>query len=222
MAEYKQSFKRPFTDGRKFLVGCILYMIPIVNVITSFFALGYVLRCARRAMVNDYRLPEWDDWGEMFVKGILATVISIIYMLPALVLGYLFGGKELLISMATMDFTSGFNAQLIIPLVFMLLASYIIPYAILSFVDVGRFESAFKILKIAEKAFTLRYFAPWLAAFVYGSILFSVAYILNFYLSSTIVLPFIISAVAMFINGVTSMSILGGAYKELERIYFKM
>jgi len=82
MVNYTEAIKRPFTDGKKFLIGVLLNILPIVNLLV----VGYTLECAKSAMKKKYKLPEWENWGDYFVKGLLATIIGFIYMIPALML----------------------------------------------------------------------------------------------------------------------------------------
>lgn len=59
------------------LIGIVLYL-PLF---------GYMVEIARN--VRDRRaplLPEWDDWGGLFNKGLMVFAISFIYTLPILVL----------------------------------------------------------------------------------------------------------------------------------------
>ncbi len=222
MVNYPNAFRRPFTDTRKMLLGSFLYMVPFVNIITGFFVSGYTLSCAKKAMVDDYQLPRWSDWGALFVTGILAFVISMIYFLPAFILAYLFGGTDLMLGMMGITAMPEFSNFFLIPLVFMIIGTYLVPYALMIFVDEGNFKSAFaKIIPIAEKVFTLKYLVPWLVAVIYSGIVLSAAYFLNFYLEFTYVLPFIITGFALFITGVTAMSIFGALYTDIERKTFK-
>jgi hypothetical protein len=67
---------------KKVLIGGIVTIIPIVNLI----AVGYGLRVLKNvSRGDDQPLPEWDDWGGDFVKGILVAVAGFIYSLPAII-----------------------------------------------------------------------------------------------------------------------------------------
>ena len=87
----EQAFTFPFKDrkwGSKFVIGSLLilvgYVIPIIPLI---FVAGYVIRSMRHTVdTGASSLPEWDDWADLGVKGILCAVLSFIYLLPGLVL----------------------------------------------------------------------------------------------------------------------------------------
>jgi len=79
--DYVKALKRPFSDTRKFLVGTILGMIPIVNLTV----IGYTLNSTGLAEDNGNRdgLPEWTNFVELFMKGLGTVAIGIIMLLPA-------------------------------------------------------------------------------------------------------------------------------------------
>jgi len=63
----------------KILIGGILGIIPIVN----FAVLGYVVETLRNvAQGLDRPLPEWSEFGEKFVKGLVVLIIYFIYTIP--------------------------------------------------------------------------------------------------------------------------------------------
>lgn len=90
MVKYAEAIKRPFSDWKKLGIGGLMYLIPLVNIITGLFAYGYGLLCAKTA--KEKKLPEWKNWGDLFVKGLLAAIIGIIYFIPAAIVGALVGG----------------------------------------------------------------------------------------------------------------------------------
>jgi hypothetical protein len=75
--------------GVKVLIGSALYfanfIIPIVPAIPLF---GYFGRIMKRIIVQDEdpELPEWNDWGALFLDGIKLFGALLIYLLPALIL----------------------------------------------------------------------------------------------------------------------------------------
>lgn len=75
-------------DGgiRKLLIGGVLMFIPIVGWACVG---GYALRTMRAISEGESTLPEWTDWGDLFVKGLLLWVVSIAFEVPGLILGRL-------------------------------------------------------------------------------------------------------------------------------------
>jgi hypothetical protein len=81
MVNYEESVMKPFTDIRNLIIGLVLSLIPIVNftVVT-----GYLLECSGLGRNKpSKKMPQWEDWTELFIKGLKALVISMVYMLPA-------------------------------------------------------------------------------------------------------------------------------------------
>lgn len=67
---------------KKIAIGGLIMLIPILNLV----ALGYVIRALRNAREGRaLPLPEWDDWGDDFVRGLLITIATFIYTLPMLI-----------------------------------------------------------------------------------------------------------------------------------------
>ncbi len=77
-----RAFTYPFEDEdwlQKMLIGAVLNLVPVVN----FIPMGYGLRQMKKVSEGqDLPLPEWDDWGGDFVKGLLMFLATIIYTLP--------------------------------------------------------------------------------------------------------------------------------------------
>jgi hypothetical protein len=73
--------------GIGFLVGLAgLLLSPIlIGVIAFVFLAGYCLDVTRNVIRRErYPLPEWDDWGGFFVKGLKITLAILIWSLPLL------------------------------------------------------------------------------------------------------------------------------------------
>ncbi len=66
---------------KKVAIGGVVTMIPVLNLVAT----GYGLRVLKNvAEERAEPLPEWDDWGGDFVKGLLVALGSLIYALPAI------------------------------------------------------------------------------------------------------------------------------------------
>lgn len=66
------------------------FIIPLLPMILVY---GYTLQVMRQAIDGEeLSLPEWDDWGRLGKDGLWATVVGLVYLLPAfLVFGFGFG-----------------------------------------------------------------------------------------------------------------------------------
>ena len=77
MVDYQSAFEKPFTDIKKLLIGILFSIVPIIN----FFARGFILECSGLGKTKpSKKMPEWKDFGSLFVKGLLYFIITIIYL----------------------------------------------------------------------------------------------------------------------------------------------
>lgn len=78
-----KSITYPFEDkewAKKLLLGIIISIVPILN----FAWIGYMLRTMRNVYDGaETLLPDWSEFGDKFVKGLLVSIASFIYSLPA-------------------------------------------------------------------------------------------------------------------------------------------
>jgi len=84
--DWGKSFTSVFDDQEwvaKVLIGGILGLIPIVNLAV----LGYMLRVIKNAADGAEKpLPAWDDFGDYFVKGVMAVLGALVWAIPLILL----------------------------------------------------------------------------------------------------------------------------------------
>lgn len=69
----------------KFLVGAVLLAVPVAH----FFACGYLYELVNRARRGEpAELPEWEDWGRLFVNGVAAFVVFLVFAVVPLAVAY--------------------------------------------------------------------------------------------------------------------------------------
>lgn len=89
MVNYGEAVKRPFTDWKKFLVGLLVGLIPILGAVVL---VGYGIeasgvRKAKRSRSKRKALPKWgNNFWRFFEQGIKAYLIPAIYMIPTVVM----------------------------------------------------------------------------------------------------------------------------------------
>lgn len=207
---YTEAFKRPFEDIRKLIIGCLLNIIPIIG----FFATGYTMKAGEITLKNKKDLPEWTDWGRLFVDGLLAFVIGVVWFLPAIILiviGAIGVGATALLSggaLTATDVLATLGLPVIIALVLGLIAMYFVPLAVMGYVSTRKIGEAFKIGTILRKGLKGKYFIVWLVSFVVGMVLSLIA-------SMTYVLSIILSPAASFISMIIGITLVASIYKEL-------
>jgi len=238
MTNFGEAIKRPFTDFKKLLIGALFFMIPFVNLITGLFATGYALNGAKTAMKKKYAMPEWADWGKMFVNGLLGGVIYIIYMLPALIIfiiglissitlgigvsiGTLVNALVSNDSAAIANAISGmigvsglFLVTFFLAVLLVLIAAYVTPMAIMAFIATDKFGEAFNLKAVFGKAFRGNYFVAFLISLLYVIALAVIAGILDLILAITIIGPAVVNGFYTFIVTVTLYTIFGEVYAE--------
>ncbi|MBI2549491.1 DUF4013 domain-containing protein [Candidatus Woesearchaeota archaeon] len=227
--DVEHAIHRPFSDAKKLGIGVLLSVIPLVNIITSIFVSGYLFYCAQTAMKKKKPLPEWKDWGDLAVKGILVFLIWIIYMLPLVVVAIILLGSTLL-KIGSMMVSPAQEAMpmvaqvlgtigfaLVFLILLLLLTFYIIPAAILRFVAYGNWKSAFAIPEVFKEAFTGTYASAWFMAAFITLVLGVINGLLNFALMITMVLPFVVTAFISTVSGIITMTLFGQAYAEIKK-----
>ena len=87
------ALSKPFSNITNFVIALVLYIIPILNIITI---PGYFIRIANRTMNKDDSMPGFENFGELIIDSIKYIVISIVYMIPAIVVFVIALGSILL------------------------------------------------------------------------------------------------------------------------------
>ncbi len=89
-----KAFTYAFEDENwvlKVLIGGVLLFLSFL-LFPPLFVGGYMIETLRNvALGTTEKLPEWDDWGAKFTRGILSLLIDIVYQLPAILLGLCLG-----------------------------------------------------------------------------------------------------------------------------------
>ncbi len=226
MVDYNAALKKPFLDVKNLIIGILLSILPIIN----WFAVGYMLECTglTKRKVSLDKSPDWTGWGSLFAKGFFSFVIGLVYMIPALIILFftvisvvfnviqqvgfenLVGGTDQVL-IANWDkiwpILGAVLPYIIIMVVLIILASYVIPVAIMNYIANDRLGKAFAFGEVFRKAFTGKYFVAWILAMIISGI---VALVLGF-------IPWIGGPAGSFIGGVMSYTILGQVYREIKR-----
>lgn len=84
--DWGKSFTYVFDDKdwvTKVLIGGILSLVPIVNLVV----LGYALRVLKNVVAGaEQPLPNWDEFVDYFVKGLVSMLGALVWALPLIVL----------------------------------------------------------------------------------------------------------------------------------------
>ena len=209
--DFNLAIRRPFQDVTKLIIGCALNIVPIVN----FLSMGYVLKSGSMTLKGNNKLPEWQDWGDLFVKGLFSFIIGLIWLIPAIVLGAI-GGGAAFASVLTAGVSGGLSlgglagAGLLFLLAGLLglIAAYFLPIAILGYVKTDKFGAAFDFSTVFKKALSGEYFVAWIISVVVALVLGIVGGIIPY-------LSIVLSPAASFISMMIGITLIGSVYNKL-------
>jgi hypothetical protein len=132
---YTKAFSFMFEDQNwivKIILGAIFNLLTLVLVGIPFI-FGYLLEVAKNsAEGKEIPLPEWDNLGEKFVRGLVYLIILIIYSIPGMILVFI----------PCVKFCLG-------PLYFLALG-FILPYITVRYAQTGSFEECFRFNQIID------------------------------------------------------------------------
>jgi hypothetical protein len=135
MINYTRAFSFMFEDKNwvvKILLGAIFNLLTMV-LIGIPFILGYLLELARNSSEGrEIPLPEWNNLGDKFIKGLIYLIIVIIYSIPGIILSFI----------PCVKYCLG-------PLYFLAL-SFILPYITVKYARSGSFEDVFRFDEIID------------------------------------------------------------------------
>jgi hypothetical protein len=72
--------KYPSTDWKKVIILGILFVISFL-IVPAFFAMGYTFRALKASIAGSDELPEFDEWGDMFIDGLKVFIVNIAYFI---------------------------------------------------------------------------------------------------------------------------------------------
>jgi hypothetical protein len=130
----------------KIVIGGILLFIPIVN----FMVMGYMLEALKRTADGiDIPMPQWEDFGGKFVKGLVLFVIGLVYTIPIWGIACLVGGLTGVASAAGSDALANMASLLnacasCLYLIWSVVVWLVMPAAWIRYAVTGEFMSAFQ------------------------------------------------------------------------------
>ncbi len=202
-----EEIKFPSKDSEwipKVLIGGVIAIIPIVNLIAS----GYFLKVMKGSMDGKPGMPKWDDWGNLFMNGLMAAIIGLIYMIiPILILlvsagniiaAALSGNTEILLGAL-----AGAIGGVLIALLLALIFGFLLPMALSMYVRENNFSAALKFNEVISRIKSV--FGDYLTVFVIVIVLYFVLGVL----SGIPLLGFLIMIFGSFYTGVVANNMFG-------------
>lgn len=177
------------------IIGAILGFLSFL-VLPAVFLMGYFVRVLESTVSGADEPPAFEEWGDLFVTGLVATVISLVYSIVPLVaytflVGTLFGvggmvggdGGGLLAGLGLMTLLT------FIPV--MLLIYYIVPAALTNYAHTGEVGSAFDFGVIKSVVLSLEYLLAMLLPIAIGIVVWFVVAFLAMTVVGLLLVPFI-------------------------------
>ncbi|KAF1078150.1 DUF4013 domain-containing protein [Methanogenium sp. MK-MG] len=126
----------------------IISIIPIVN----FILYGYTIRVLRGIKPA----PELEDYVQLFIDGLLYMVISIIWMIPAIIVGMILVGGSVIAMVSAPDTmglagVAGMGIGLLVTFIVAILCSLFATIGIVRFARTEKFGEAFAFGEIKDK-----------------------------------------------------------------------
>lgn len=203
MVDFTRSLKFPFQDEEwvtKILVGGLLNLLPIVN----FLSMGFALETMRNGTRGQEEMPEWQDWGDKFMLGLIAFVIGFIYsLIPVIIMTAGGAGGVLAGGLAGGGL---FGGSALIGILLWLAIIFFMPMAMANYVAKQQFGAAFALGEILE------HIKPVLGNYAIAYVL---ALVLAFFLVLVAFIPvigWIIAIFGSFYVGVVFASVFGQLY----------
>ena len=179
------------------LVGGVLSLLSFL-VVPGILVYGYLVRAVRERAEGATRPPAFENWGELFVDGLKAWVIGIVYMLvPLVVFGVTVGGSLLAMGTGTRAGAgaglAGLFGGLVVSFVLSLLFGYVATAAIIHFACTGEFGAGFDFGTLRTLVLSAEYATPWLVSVALFIAVNVAVNLLN-------VIPFVGSLVAVILS----------------------
>jgi hypothetical protein len=152
------------------LIGGVLSFLGFL-LLPMFIVYGYVVQVIRGTIDGDEDPPVFEEWGDLFVEGLQAWLIGLVYMIiPLVVGGILVGGS--MIAMVTGGRAgagigaAGFLGGFLLTAVLMLVFGYLAVAAIVHFARAERFGAAFDIDAVRTLAMDADFAVAWVLSLV--------------------------------------------------------
>lgn len=208
--DIEEEVKFPTKDSEwivKVLIGGILGIIPIIN----FIEYGYILKVMKGAIDGNPGMPKWEDWGNLFINGLIGFVINLIYLIiPILIIFVSASGIMMAAFSGNMNLLVGMVAGaiggILIGLLLALILGFLIPMALAMYTKENSFGAAFRIGEVISRIKSV--FADYITVYIILIVLLFILALLN----SIPILGFLIWIFGTFYVSVVAFNMFGKVY----------
>ncbi|WP_435095429.1 DUF4013 domain-containing protein [Halarchaeum sp. P4] len=150
-----------------------LFLLPFA-LVPGVLVQGYYVDVVRHRLDGDPEPPTFDDWTSLFVDGLKAMLVGILYALPAVAGAFVVALVAVVISFATQGspesgavFGGLLTALAVLALfVYGVAAAYVYPAGIVNWVREDDLTAAFSLSTLKAATLDTRYLVAWLLALV--------------------------------------------------------
>lgn len=183
----------------------------------SSFIIGYIVKTAKNEISSQiYIMPSWEgNFIDIFYKGISTIIITCVYLSP---LGIILWVEKLNRgNFIITDYLNIFSENLldepykIVFLLYLIILFFIVPLAILCFVEKNNFFHGFNIPKIIVKLTSNT--AYYIATYVFSLLFIIISIIISTLLTATCIGVLFIPLLLEFILPITILNMFAQAYK---------
>ena len=197
----------------RIVIGGVLGLLSVL-VLPTFAVLGYLVRVLERTVAGDDEPPEFDDWGDLLAKGVVATLIALAYSVVPVVLyvilvtvvagiGSGVGGDL----GALIGVTGALLALAFLPV--LLFVYYAVPAALTAYAVRGEASAAFDVDLLKPTLFSVDYLLAVLAPILVAIGVFVVSVVLLVTVVGAVLVPFV-----QFYGQVAVFRMFGAAFAD--------
>lgn len=195
------------------IIGSVLGFLSFL-VVPIVFLTGYFMRVLETTVAGEDEPPAFEGWGDLFVKGVSAMFIGVVYSIVPTVL-YLVVTSVLLGAGGAIGGDGGGVlagigfATLLTFLPLMVFISYIVPAALTNYARIGEIGAAFDFDVIKSVALSADYLLAMVLPIVVGVVVWIAAFILGLTVIGLLFVP-----VLYFYMYVAIFRMFGRAFAE--------
>ena len=198
----------------RIIIGGVLGFLSVL-LLPAFVIVGYLVRVLEQTIGGEEVPPEFDDWGDLLMKGVIGSVITIAYTVIPLVVyavvvavvggtsGAIGGDAGALIGVVGVLLTLAF-----IPVLFLIY--YAVPAALSAYAARGEIGAAFDLDLLKPALFSTEYFVAVLMPIVVAVVIWIVTAVLAITVVGILLLPFV-----QFYGQVAVFRMFGSAFASV-------
>ncbi|EMA63854.1 DUF4013 domain-containing protein [Halorubrum lipolyticum] len=198
----------------RIIIGGVLGFLSVL-LLPAFVIVGYLVRVLERTVGGDDVPPEFDEWGDLLMKGIIGSVITLAYVIVPVVAytllvtvvfgagagiggdaGALIGVVGLLLALA------------FIPVLFLIY--YAVPAGLTAYAARGEMSAAFDIDLLKPTLFSTEYLVAVLMPIVVAMVIWIVTAVLSVTVIGLLLVPFV-----QFYGQVAVFRMFGSAFASV-------